>query len=108
LHPGKRNGLDALCERYAVNNAHRTLHGALLDARLLAEVYLALTRGQESLVMELDQPSAAQAAAALVDAKKLTVLRATGEELKAHEKILDAIDKTANSQGGSLWRKLAG
>ena len=108
LHPGKRNGLDALCERYAVNNSHRTLHGALLDARLLAEVYLALTRGQESLVMDLQQPSAAQAAAALVDAKKLTVLRATGEELKAHEKILDAIDKSAKERGGSLWRKLAG
>ena len=106
LHPGKRNGLDALCERYAVNNSHRTLHGALLDARLLAEVYLALTRGQESLVMELDQPSAAETAAALVDAKKLTVLRATDAELKAHEKILDAIDKSAKERGGSLWRKL--
>ena len=106
LHPGKRNSLDALCERYAVNNSHRTLHGALLDARLLAEVYLALTRGQESLVMDLAQPSAAQAAAALVDAKKLTVLRATGEELKEHEKILDAIDQTAREHGGSLWRKL--
>ena len=106
LHPGKRNSLDALCERYAVNNSHRTLHGALLDARLLAEVYLALTRGQESLVMDLDQPSAAQSAAALVDAKKLTVLRATGEELKAHEKILDAIDKAAKEKGGSLWRRL--
>ena len=108
LHPGKRNGLDALCERYAVNNSHRTLHGALLDARLLTEVYLSLTRGQESLVMELDQPSAAQTAAALVDAKKLTVLRATDEEAAAHEKILDAIDKTAKERGGSLWRTLAG
>ena len=107
LHPGKRNGLDALCERYAVNNSHRTLHGALLDARLLAEVYLALTRGQESLVMDLAQPSAAQTAAALVDAKKLTVLRATAEEAAAHEKILDAIDNAAKSQGGSLWRQLS-
>ena len=106
LHPGKRNGLDALCERYAVNNSHRTLHGALLDARLLAEVYLSLTRGQESLVMELEQPSAAQAAAALVDAKKLTVLLATNEEAAAHEKILDAVDKAAKAGGGSLWRKL--
>ena len=106
LHPGKRNGLDALCERYAVNNSHRTLHGALLDARLLAEVYLALTRGQESLVMELDQPSAAETAAALVDAKKLTVLRATDAELKAHEKILDAIDQATKPKGGSVWRKL--
>lgn len=108
LHPGKRNSLDALCERYAVNNAHRTLHGALLDARLLAEVYLALTRGQDSLVMELDAPSEAAVAAARIDAKKLTVLRATGEEVKAHEKILDAIDKAAREKGGSLWRRLTG
>jgi DNA polymerase-3 subunit epsilon len=108
LHPGKRNSLDALCERYAVNNAHRTLHGALLDARLLAEVYLALTRGQESLVMELDAPSEAAVAAARIDAKKLTVLRATEAELKAHEKILDAIDKAAKEKGGSLWRRLGG
>jgi DNA polymerase III subunit epsilon len=107
LHPGKRNGLDALCERYAVNNSHRTLHGALLDARLLAEVYLALTRGQESLVMDLDQPSAAQTAAALIDAKKLTVLRATEEETRAHEKLLDGIDKQAREKGGSLWRRLS-
>ena len=56
--------------------------------------------------MELDQPSAAAAAAALVDAKKLTVLRATAAELKAHEKILDAIDKAAREKGGSLWRRL--
>ncbi len=108
LHPGKRNSLDALCERYAVNNAHRTLHGALLDARLLAEVYLALTRGQESLVMELDAPSEAAVAAARIDAKKLTILRATEAELKAHEKILDAIDKAAKEKGGSLWRRLGG
>jgi len=108
LHPGKRNGLDALCERYFVNNAHRTLHGALLDARLLAEVYLALTRGQESLVMELEAPSEAAVAAARVDAKKLTVLRATDAEADAHERILDAIDKAAKDKGGSLWRKLAG
>lgn len=108
LHPGKRNGLDALCERYSISNAHRTLHGALLDARLLAEVYLALTRGQESLVMELEAPSAAAVAAAKVDAGKLTVLRATDEEAAAHEKILDAIDKAAKEKGGSLWRRLAG
>ena len=108
LHPGKRNSLDALCERYAVNNAHRTLHGALLDARLLAEVYLALTRGQESLVMELDAPSEAAVAAARIDAKKLTVLRASAAEAKAHEKILDAIDQTAKEKGGSLWRRLTG
>jgi DNA polymerase-3 subunit epsilon len=107
LHPGKRNGLDALCERYAISNAHRTLHGALLDARLLAEVYLALTRGQDSLVMELEAPSEAAVAAARIDAKKLTVLRATAEEAAAHEKILDAIDKAAKEKGGSLWRRIS-
>ena len=108
LHPGRKNSLDALCERYAVNNAHRTLHGALLDARLLAEVYLAMTRGQESLVMDLEAPSAAATAAARIDAAKLTVLRATEDENRAHEKLLDGIDKQAREKGGSLWRKLAG
>mgnify|MGYP003289485522 CR=1 FL=1 len=57
LHPGKRNNLDALCERYAVDHSRRTLHGALLDAELLAEVYLAMTRGQESLIIDLDSGS---------------------------------------------------
>ncbi len=55
LHPGKRNNLDALCDRYNIDNSKRTLHGALLDAELLAEVYLAMTRGQESLLMDLEQ-----------------------------------------------------
>jgi DNA polymerase-3 subunit epsilon len=106
LHPGKRNSLDALCERYAINNSHRTLHGALLDARLLAEVYLAMTRGQESLVMELDAPAAAAAAvAARVDPALLVVLRASAEELAAHEKVLDGIDKAA--EGGAVWRRAA-
>src|SRR5690606_25934522 len=59
LHPGRRNNLDALCERYQIDNAHRTLHGALLDAELLADVYLAMTRGQESLLMESDAPKEA-------------------------------------------------
>ena len=103
LHPGKRNSLDALCERYKVDNAHRTLHGALLDARLLAEVYLAMTRGQESLVMDLETPAEMAAVAAAIDASKLVVLRATPEELKAHEKYLDGLAKEA--AGGVLWRK---
>jgi DNA polymerase-3 subunit epsilon len=106
LHPGKKNSLDALCERYMVSNAHRTLHGALLDARLLAEVYLALTRGQESLVMVLETAAAVTAAAALVDTSGLKVVRATAAEAAAHEKILDAIDKSAKEAGGSLWRRL--
>jgi len=103
LHPGKRNALDALCERYGVNNAQRTLHGALLDAQLLAEVYLAMTRGQESLVIELDSPGAAGAGAAKIDASGLVVLRAAPDELAAHETVLDRLDRQA--KGGSVWRK---
>ena len=107
LHPGKRNSLDALCERYFVDHAHRTLHGALLDARLLAECYLAMTRGQESLAMELETPAAAAAAAALlqVDVSNLIVMRALPEELEQHERYLDAMEREANVP--SLWRKLA-
>src|SRR3954463_11595696 len=76
LHPGRKNSLDALCERYFVNHANRTLHGALLDARLLAECYLAMTRGQESLVIELETAAQAEAAAEAlrVDASHLIVL----------------------------------
>ena len=107
LHPGRKNSLDALCERYFVNNANRTLHGALLDARLLAECYLAMTRGQESLMMELETPAAAAAAfAALqIDLSSLIVVPALPEEMALHEQVLDSIDKEA--KGGSLWRKLA-
>jgi DNA polymerase-3 subunit epsilon len=106
LHPGRKNSLDALCERYFINNANRTLHGALLDARLLAECYLAMTRGQESLMMELEAPGAAAAAAAslIVDVSKLIVHRATPEELAAHEKYLDALEKEA--KGPSVWRRI--
>ena len=103
LHPGKRNSLDALCERYAVDHAQRTLHGALLDARLLAEVYLAMTRGQESLVMDLETPAETAAVTARIDASKLILLRATPEEIQAHEKYLDGLAKEA--AGGVLWRK---
>jgi DNA polymerase-3 subunit epsilon len=102
LHPGKRNSLDALCERYAVDNAHRTLHGALLDARLLTEVYLAMTRGQDSLVMEFE-PTAEQAAAARIDASGLAVVRASEEELRAHEAYLDGMAKEAG--GKIVWRR---
>jgi DNA polymerase-3 subunit epsilon len=104
LHPGKRNSLDALCERYFVSNSHRTLHGALLDARLLAECYLAMTRGQESLVMELESPASAAAALLQIDVSSLVVLRAAPDELALHEKYLDAMEKEA--KGASLWRKL--
>jgi DNA polymerase III subunit epsilon len=107
LHPGKKNSLDALCERYFVDNSNRTLHGALLDARLLAECYLAMTRGQESLAMELEAPVAAAALAALsVDVSKLIVLPAAPEELALHERYLDAMEKEAKAP--SLWRRILG
>jgi DNA polymerase III subunit epsilon len=107
LHPGKKNSLDALCERYFIDNSRRTLHGALADAYLLAECYLAMTRGQESLVMELDTPAETAAAAALfkVDLSNLIVLPAAPEEVALHEQYLDAMEK--ESKGRSVWRKLA-
>jgi DNA polymerase-3 subunit epsilon len=108
LHPGKKNSLDALCERYGVNNTHRTLHGALLDAELLAEVYLAMTRGQDGLELELEQPAAAATSPAgvAIDRAQLSVLAATEEELALHARVLQAID--ADSKGKCLWLKLDG
>ena len=103
LHPGKKNSLDALCERYFVNNSNRTLHGALLDARLLAECYLAMTRGQESLVMELETPQA-MAELMKIDFSNLIVLPALPEEAALHEQYLDKMEKDA--KGPALWRKL--
>ena len=107
LHPGKRNSLDALCERYQVDNSARTLHGALLDAELLAEVYLAMTRGQESLVMEFETQAQAAAAAALlqVDLSNLIVRPALAQEVALHEAYLDAMEK--DTKIPSIWRKLA-
>jgi DNA polymerase III subunit epsilon len=106
LHPGKRNNLDALCERYQIDNSARTVHGARLDAQLLAEVYLCMTRGQESLVMEVEAPVQASVTTVEIVMEKLdlVVVRATKEELAAHAKQLDDIDKA--SGGMSLWRKL--
>lgn len=104
LHPGKRNSLDALCERYGVSNSHRTLHGALLDAGLLAEVYLAMTRGQDRLTIDI-APGAALGEFAPIDASQLIVLPASGEEVAAHEAVLDAIEKEA--KGASVWRSAA-
>ena len=104
LHPGKKNSLDALCERYGVDNSKRTLHGALLDASLLAEVFLAMSRGQESLIVETDSPPTVGGGTATFDASDLVVLMATVDELAEHEKILAAIDK--ESKGKTLWRSL--
>jgi DNA polymerase-3 subunit epsilon len=100
MHPGKRNTLDALCERYGVSNRHRTLHGALLDAGLLAEVYLAMTRGQDSLVIDLAQGLAADAPP--VDVSRLIVVTASDEEVAAHEALLDAIER--ESRRAPVWR----
>jgi DNA polymerase-3 subunit epsilon len=102
LHPGRRNSLDALCERYAVANAHRTLHGALLDARLLAEVYLAMTRGQDSLAMDLETAAEQAAVTARIDASRLVVLRASEDEERAHEAYLDGMAQEA--AGKIVWR----
>ena len=101
LHPGKRNNLDALCERYQVNNSKRVLHGALLDAELLADVYLAMTRGQESLIMEISSPP--------LDVTinqsdvQLIVLPANTAELELHAQQLEMIDR--ESKGMCLWKR---
>ncbi|HET8608219.1 MAG TPA: DNA polymerase III subunit epsilon [Burkholderiales bacterium] len=108
LHPGKRNNLDALCERYQVDNSARTLHGALLDAQLLAEVYLAMTRGQESLLMEIEETSVVVAGAGIVEARTvaadLPVITASAAEIEAHLAQLEEIDKA--SQGACVWKRL--
>ncbi len=105
LHPGQKNNLDALCKRYAVDNSNRTLHGALLDAELLAEVYLAMTRGQESLMIEMTaETQSAAMAAALTPSKPLRVLLASTEELALHDSLLAEIDAT--SKGACVWSKL--
>ncbi|CAL62449.1 DNA polymerase III subunit epsilon [Herminiimonas arsenicoxydans] len=104
LHPGKRNSLDALCDRYGVSNAHRTLHGALLDAELLAEVYLAMTRGQNSLSMDLGGQDADSDGIALevVAIADILLQPATAEELAEHELLMQSLDKEVKGQ--CLWR----
>ena len=104
LHPGKKNSLDALCERYAIANSHRTLHGALLDAELLAEVYLSMTRGQETLAIELEEPpvrSNASLAVGTLRSGPLKIIAANDEELAAHAKVLESIAQ--QSKGGCVW-----
>lgn len=101
LHPGKRNNLNALCDRYQIDNSKRTLHGALLDAELLGEVYLAMTRGQESLIMDLEAPSAKEELQGMIHADIL-VIRANEAELAAHERVLANIAK--ESKGKAVWQ----
>lgn len=100
-NPGKRASLDALCDRHGIDNARRTLHGALLDAELLAEVYLAMTRGQESLMMALEDDSMDEEHGAEGDTPPLIVLRASEEELSAHDAVLADIAKA--NKGACLW-----
>jgi DNA polymerase III subunit epsilon len=102
LHPGQRNNLDALCKRYGVDNAARTLHGALLDCELLAAVYLALTRGQESLSIGLEVARSSQADHAAARTRPRPILlEASSEEMAAHASLLKAIAE--ESRGPCLW-----
>ena len=102
MHPGRRNALDVLCERYQIDNSARTLHGALLDAQLLAEVYLAMTRGQESLIMEEETLQITITPTQVrVPRSALTVLHASAEDLAAHAQQLAEIQKA--SGGACLW-----
>jgi DNA polymerase-3 subunit epsilon len=104
LHPGKRNSLDALCDRYGISNAHRKLHGALLDSELLADVYLAMTRGQNMLSMDVEIETAG--GGELLEAVPLgeiIVLSAALDELAEHDNMLAALDKGV--KGECVWRK---
>ena len=112
-HPGQRNNLDALCQRYEIDNTSRTLHGALLDAEILAEVYLAMTGGQASLGLGADGSDASGSGSGDADVAirrlpadrpPLTVLRASSAELERHEAKLQELDQSA---GEALWRKSA-
>ncbi len=110
-HPGQKNSLDALCRRYGIDNSDRTLHGALLDAEILADVYLAMTGGQTLMFMgeqEANDKQQSDQTAALelnVSNLKLRVLQASPSELAAHEAQLDALDQAGEQ--GSLWRRLS-
>jgi DNA polymerase-3 subunit epsilon len=107
MFPGKRNNLNALCDRLGVDNSGRTLHGALLDAELLADVYINLTRGQDALLMDSGSHDDAGVVVELVDLTgfALPVLSANAQELAAHDDVVNQIDKS--SGGKTLWRKAA-
>lgn len=105
MHPGKRNNLDALCERYGISNAHRTLHGALLDSELLADVWLAMTRGQDALIMDFNEEEGSQARRVDTEAVDLSVLKvvaASADELQQHAAYLEALDEAAGKP--CVWR----
>ena len=108
LHPGQRNSLDALCKRYSVDNAKRELHGALLDAGILVDVYLAMTGGQSALALDMSggrgESARSTVASAPIRAAGITlaVAAADAEELRQHEAMLDLIAKA--SGGKAVWR----
>ncbi len=103
MRPGRKNSLDALCSEFGVDNSNRQWHGALLDAELLAEVYLAMTRGQNSLAMDFDAPRAKRSAVR-GERPPLIVVRATDDELADHQRVLAEVAK--ESKGNCLWQKL--
>lgn len=105
MHPGKKNSLDALCERYQVDRSARVVHGALLDARLLGEVYMAMTRGQDSLEIGLEAAAAEVNDAANIRKSRparLKLVRASAEELRLHAAQVESIDKA--SGGKAVWK----
>ncbi len=108
MHPGQRNSLDALCKRYTIDNSGRALHGALLDAEILADVYLAMTGGQALLLLDAEQEGRGkehqQVRPLDHDRPPLRVICATAEELASHEAYMTLVDKSAGGQ--SLWRSL--
>lgn len=99
MRPGQRNNLDALCKHFGIDNSKRTLHGALLDAELLADVYMAMTRGQESLMMALDEPAQVVSALSAGANAPILVKLANAEELAAHEEYLAGLAKS----GSCVW-----
>jgi DNA polymerase-3 subunit epsilon len=110
MHPGQRNSLDALCKRYSVDNSHREYHGALLDARILAEVYLAMTGGQAKFTLSAESDNARSRARLAAPTRfavggvRIAVVRASEAELAAHEHVLALLDKA--SGGNTVWRRL--
>ena len=107
MFPGKRNSLDALCDRLEVDNSGRTLHGALLDAELLADVYINMTRGQDALLVadEVDAGASGGISVAAIDLRSLVlpVLPASEQEVALHAEVLTQMDKS--SGGKTIWRK---
>lgn len=107
VYPGKRNSLDALCDRFGVDRSNRTFHGAKLDAQLLADVYINLTRGQDALLIDVAANEPVQGTVVVVDLRSfiLPVLTAADHELAAHEELLLQLDKASN--GRTIFRQAA-